>query len=77
MITALKTYVTDKYNIPALHIKKSELLQKLTGTNMTANDIETFKTILDRSEIAMYAPGLATEMVDTYDKAIDLITGLE
>ena len=77
MITALKTYVTDKYNIPALHIKKSELLQKLTGTNMTTSDIETFKTILDRSEIAMYAPGLTTEMVVTYDKAIDLITGLE
>lgn len=77
MITALKTYVTDKYSIPALHIKKTELLQKLTDTNMTTSDIETFKTILDRSEIAMYAPGLATEMTDTYNKAIDLIMGLE
>ena len=77
MITALKTYVTDKYNIPALHIKKSELLQKLTATNMEPSAIESFKTILERSEIGMYAPGISTEMSDTYNKAIDLITGLE
>ncbi len=77
MIRALKTYVDDKYDIPGLHIKKTELLDRLKEKALSDSNLETFKVILDRSEMAMYAPGLAPELKDTYDIAVELITELE
>lgn len=77
MIVALKGYITDKYSIPALHLKKSELLTELGKAGLSSDYLDIFKTLLDRSEMAMYAPGMAPPLTDTYDQALGLIAELE
>ena len=76
MILSLKTYLTDKYEIPALHIKKPELYERLTPILSEAS-LADLKTIIDRSEVAMYAPSSSSDMNNTYELASDLIASLE
>lgn len=76
MILALKTYLTDKYEVPALHINKTELYQQLTPL-INESSLENLKTIIDRSEIAMYAPSSSSDMEGTYQLASEVIAGLE
>lgn len=77
MIIALKTYVTDKYAIQALHIKKSELLEQLSGRSLSEDALGKFREILNKSEMAMYAPAQSSDLKATYDDAIGLISSLE
>jgi len=77
MISAIKSYITDKYSIPALHIKKSELLEGLQQKEIAESDLTILKEILTKSEMGMYAPGAATQLKETYDSALELITRLE
>ena len=76
MILALKTYITDKYEVPALHLKKPELFEQLTPL-IDASALEQLKTIIDRSEIAMYAPSSTSDMDNTYQLASEVIASLE
>ena len=76
MILALKTYLTDKYEIPALHIKKEELYNQLKPLLNEASLVD-LKTIIDRSEVAMYAPSSSSDMDNTYQLASELIASLE
>ena len=76
MILALKTYLTDKYEIPALHIKKPELYAQLEPL-LNETSFADLKTIIDRSEVAMYAPSSSSDMNNTYQLATDLIASLE
>ena len=77
MISAIKSYITDKYSIPALHIKKSELLKQLQQKEITESDISILEEILTQSEMGMYAPGAATQLSETYSAALELIARLE
>lgn len=76
MIVALKTYLTDKYDIPALHLKKPELYAQLSQ-HCTPAALENFKTLTEKSEIAMYAPASVSNMSETYNLAVDFIAKIE
>ena len=77
IIFSLKKYLTDKRDIPALHLKKTELISKLKDHNLSQQKIEDFQSLLDSSEIAMYAPGLGSARKDTYEAALNWIKDLE
>jgi len=77
IIIALKKYLTDKKNIPALHMKKSELLTQLSTQSIPEETVARFSSILDKAEIAMYAPGIGSTDTETYQAALDLILDLE
>ena len=77
MIVALKTYVTDKYDIPALHVKKSELISQLGEKEVAASDISVLEDIVTKSEMGMYAPGGSSGLQEIYDNALELISRLE
>ena len=68
--------IRDRYEIPALHIKKPELYERLTPILSEAS-LADLKTIIDRSEVAMYAPSSSSDMNNTYELASDLIASLE
>lgn len=75
LTTAIKTYLDDKYDIAALHINKNELLAK-TQTHLTESQQDDLSTLLDRSELALYAPASSTDMSVSYDLAHGLISEL-
>jgi len=77
IIRALKSYLTDKYNIPALHINRSELVSKLNDHDISEINLSNFDSILQKSEIAMYAPGQTSDLESVYQSALDLIVELE
>ncbi len=77
MISAIKSYITDKYNIQAFHIKKSELLGELKQKQLSDSEINVLQDILTKSEMGMYAPGAATQLQETYTSALELIARLE
>jgi len=76
MIVALKTYITDKYDIPALHLKKPELFAQLSS-HLSAEALEDFKILTQKSEVAMYAPASQSNMSETYELAINFIAQAE
>ena len=76
MITGLKSYLTDKYKIPALHLKKEELLDQMSS-HVNEEMISDFNTLTSRSEMAMYAPVSVANMEETYELASSFITRCE
>ncbi len=77
IIRALKTYVTDKYDIPALHINRSELIDRLREANVTDTLLGSLQGLLKESEMAMYAPSADFDLKSSYNAAVELIAGLE
>jgi len=76
-VVALKKYFADKYKIPALHIKKNELIDALSNQKLSQGVIDSVKDIIQQSEIAIYAPGSASQMAEVYNKAVNVISELE
>jgi len=74
---AIKKYLTDKRNIPALHLKKDELINQLQSQNLSNESMSDLKTILDKCEIALYAPVNASGMQEIYNTTEKVITALE
>jgi len=77
IIYALKKYLSDKYKIQALHLKKSEIIFQISKKDIDSNTIDQLSQIFDRSEIALYAPGSGKDLDDIYEKTIDVISFLE
>lgn len=76
MIVALKTYLTDKHDIPALHLKKTELYDQLSS-QISPTALADFKTLTEKAELAMYAPVSLSNMSETYEMAIKFIEQVE
>jgi len=74
---AVKNYLTDKYNIPALHLKKTEIYTQLQEHKIEASIIENIKVLIENSELALYAPKSNSDMQAAYDSAVNLISELE
>ena len=77
IVVALKKYLSDKYNIPALHIQKNELLDALNTQGLSELSISEIKSIIDQAELAIYAPGSSTQMEGIYNQAVKVISELE
>lgn len=77
MIRAIKTYITDKFSIPALHINRPELVSKMKSNNISDEVLSGFDDILRESEMAMYAPSSQSDLTKSYHTALDLIAELE
>jgi len=77
IIRALKSYITDKYNIPALHINRSELVSQLSNQEISETKLSEFNSIFEKSEIAMYAPSSSADLESVYQSALNLIVALE
>lgn len=74
---AIKKYLTDKYKIPALHIKKDELIDQLRNHKLHGGLISKMEDIFDKCEIALYAPGSPTAMNELYTSTVSVISDLE
>lgn len=71
---AVKQFISDKYDIPALHINKSDILLQLNANNLPDKTISEFDLILSECEKAIYAPSLASDMEEAYSSTISLFT---
>ena len=74
---AVKKFITDKYNISALHINKSEIVNQLKETGISQNNLDIFGHILGESEKAIYAPSLAAEMTQIYQQTVELFAQID
>lgn len=74
---AVKQFISDKYNIPALHINKSDILLQLNQKALPENIVQDFDSILSDAEKAIYAPSLASDMKKAYDLTIALFTSMD
>ncbi len=77
VIVALKKYLTEKRDIPAMHMKKTELVSSLQSQAISESAVTQFKSIMEKAELAMYAPGLSSTHRETYEDALNWIKGLE
>ncbi len=77
IILALKKYLTDKHNIPALHLKKDEIFIHLSDDKFSPEIRDTLKNILDRSELALYSPIGHEAPREMYDQTLEVISNLE
>ena len=71
-------YVCNKLGIPLSELSKENVRGKLVSLNVSLPLVEGFMQILKASEMAIYA-GMdnASDMADTYQKAVDLIGEIE
>jgi len=77
IIVALKKYFTDKYQIKALHINKTDLISALRNEEIKDNTIDSISKIIDQSEIAIYAPSSSAQMDSLYNEAVNVISDIE
>lgn len=77
VIVALKKYLAEKRDIPALHMKKTELVSSLREHDLDEVAIEKFSDLMGKAELAMYAPGLSSTNKETYQNALNWIKHLE
>ncbi|NNL92484.1 MAG: protein BatD [Saprospiraceae bacterium] len=73
---AVKKFISDKYNIPALHINNSEIIKALQNENIDDNLISSFQEILSKAETALYAPGLSEDIESMFDQTMTLFSDL-
>ncbi|MBL4648143.1 MAG: protein BatD [Aureispira sp.] len=71
---ALLGFVSDKYNIPTVELTKDNVRQKLAAQNLAAEKIDSLVSILQTSEMALFA-GLSNNesMGKVYQESTDLI----
>lgn len=74
---ALKGYLEDKFNIPALHLSKSELNAALKSKHIDPSKIELFESIFQQCEMSIYAPIGSVSLDDVYRKSQNVISDLE
>lgn len=77
LASSVKTFISDKYQIPCFHISNKEIIDKLIEKSLGESDINDFKEILKASETALYAPGMAGEPQSLYNLTLDLFTRLD
>ncbi len=78
IVLALKKYLGDKFNFPALYSKKQEVLDHLDALDFTPEEVSAVERIFTLSERALYAPGSSPNGMDTiYQDALSLISGIE
>lgn len=71
---ALLGFVSDKYNIPTVELTKDNVRQKLAAQDIAAEKIDSLVSILQTSEMALFA-GLSNSesMEKVYQESTDLI----
>jgi hypothetical protein len=71
---ALLGFVSDKYNIPTVELTKDNVRQKLAAQDIAAEKIDSLVSILQTSEMALFA-GLSNSesMGKVYQESTDLI----
>lgn len=72
----IKQFLEDKYRVPALHIGKEEIIKQLETRNFDASKIDLIDKLLQSTETAIYAPGLAPEPEQVYKLTLELFTDL-
>lgn len=71
-------YVGDKLNIDSASMNRDTITSRLLEAGAKQDDVDAFVAILDKCEMARYAPDPEqTAMKDTYDKAISVISALD
>lgn len=77
IVVALKSYITDKYKIQALHINKVDLINQLRDKGIPQESLVKLSNIFVKSDIAIYAPSSSSSMDILYEQAISVISKLE
>ncbi|NJN77596.1 MAG: protein BatD [Saprospiraceae bacterium] len=73
---ALWGYISDKLVIPQAELSKENIRSKLSNTQVNKEDIDTFITVLNTCEMAVFAK-LGTDMETVYKDAKSIITTIE
>lgn len=73
----IKLYIDEKYNIPALHLKKETLYNSLSQNISDEDTSKRFIMLLEECEKALYAPGIGLSSEKLYDSTLELFTNLE
>ncbi|MBT8191696.1 MAG: BatD family protein, partial [Bacteroidia bacterium] len=77
IIYVLKKYISDKYDIPALHLNKSEIINDLSLRTIDTSLLNRLKELFNNAEIALYAPVSNLNPDSVYEETLDLISSLE
>jgi len=73
---ALKKYIEDRFEIPAVHLKKDALIDALKDVQTPSDCLEQIKQIMAKSEQALYAPITVTDMESTHQQISSVINTL-
>ena len=70
----LKQFLSDKYQIPAFHTGLNDIYDQLSSTDVQGPLREQLIELLKKSEQAIYAPSIHSDLGSTYQKALALLT---
>lgn len=76
-LEALWGFVSDKLHLPTSQLNKDNIQQLLQMQNVPETTIEEYLSVLNECEMAQYAPMAATDMKNSYQNAVHIITKLE
>lgn len=77
-IKAVWGYLSDRFNIPQSNLSKENIADILQQKNISESATQELFALLNRSEIALFAPVQSTAiMQEEYNKAVQLISGIE
>ncbi len=74
---ALHNFLKAKLKIETYELSKDKISEILSEKNANPKAIEDFISLLESAELVRYAPSLASEVEQDYDKAVKTITELE
>lgn len=74
---ALKKYFEDRFDIPAIHLKKLEIIEALESKNFNKEEVGDTLKVLEKSEQVLYAPISAIDMEQSKSLIIGIIDRLE
>ena len=74
---ALLKYISDKLNIPAIELTKSNVESKMKQLGLNKELIDTYLDLLEKCEIALYTPGAKSDMDTVYKQTKDILTRME
>ena len=74
---AIKKYIEDKFQIPALHLNKNEFLLALEQSQLDNDTISELSSIIEETETAIYSPVTPISKDNILEKSIQVISRLE
>ena len=74
---AFKSYLNDKFEIDAVHMKKEEILSSLKEQNFENSIIEKTQDVLQKSEQVLYAPMTVSDMQANQNLLFKMLDELE
>ena len=73
----IKKYLGDKFQVDPAHFTKSNISEHLSAAGASESLIKSTEKVLSDCDMALFAPGLAPDREETFEKALSIVMEVE